>query len=166
MIDNLIFKPFGGHFLHTVKWFPVLLFLVVTQFNVFKHCFFNTNNFIWYIPICLHIVKWFRVFVFIVNFCLTLGKGKNSLTSPQFEHILEATYMKQREYGYIPPISQPIKIRQTRHNEYCWWSKDELVSYVLRWTPTHRHTSISRSARTYTHQICADTGFILEDLPG
>ena len=50
-------------------------------------------------------------------------------------------------------------------NGYCWWSKDELINDVLRWTPTHGHTNVDRPAKTYIHQLCEDTRCLLEDLP-
>ena len=45
----------------------------------------------------------------------------------------------------------------------CWWSKDELMSNIFLWTPTHGHTSVGRSAKTYIHQNC--TEWRLEDIP-
>ena len=39
-------------------------------------------------------------------------------------------------YGHLPPITKTIQVRQTRHAGHCWRSKDELISDVLRWTPT------------------------------
>ena len=33
------------------------------------------------------------------------------------------------------------------------------------WTPSHRHASVGRLARTYQPQLCTDTGCSLEDLP-
>ena len=44
-------------------------------------------------------------------------------------------------------------------------SKDELISDVLPWTPSHRRTSVGRSARTYLQQLFTDTGCSREDLP-
>ena len=39
--------------------------------------------------------------------------------------------------GYLPPISQTIQVRRTRHAGHCWLSKDELISGVLLQTSTH-----------------------------
>ena len=39
-------------------------------------------------------------------------------------------------------ISQTIQVRWARHSEHCWRNKDELISYILQWTPTTGHTSI------------------------
>ena len=32
-------------------------------------------------------------------------------------------------------------------------------------SPTHSHTSVSQPAKTYIHQLYADTGFLLQNLP-
>ena len=44
-------------------------------------------------------------------------------------------------------------------------SKNELISDVLRWTPTIRHSSVSRLRKIYTNLVCTDTGSRLENLP-
>ena len=46
-----------------------------------------------------------------------------------------------------------------------WRSRDELISDVLLWTPTHGREKAGRPARTYIQQLCKDTGCSLEDLP-
>ena len=33
------------------------------------------------------------------------------------------------------------------------------------WTPTHVHANVGQPAKTYIYQLCADTGYSLEDLP-
>ena len=33
----------------------------------------------------------------------------------------------------------------------CWRSKEELISDVLLWTPSHRHASVGQPGRTYLH---------------
>ena len=60
---------------------------------------------------------------------------------------------KQRLYCHLPPISQTIKVRRTRHFEYCWCSKDELGSDFLLWTPTQRHTCAGRPTNTYISSV-------------
>ena len=47
----------------------------------------------------------------------------------------------------------------------CWRSRDELISDVLLWTPTHGRAKAGRPARTYIQQLCEDTGCCPEDLP-
>ena len=44
---------------------------------------------------------------------------------------------KQQLYGNLPPITKTIQVRWTRHVEHCWRSRDELISDILLWTPSH-----------------------------
>ena len=67
-------------------------------------------------------------------------------------------------YGHLPPITKTIQVRRTRHAGHCWRSKDELISDVLLWTPTHGCARVGRPARTYIQQLCEDTGCNPEDL--
>ena len=68
-------------------------------------------------------------------------------------------------YGHLPPITKTIQVRRTRHAGHCWRSKDELISDVLLWTPTHGCARVGRPAWTYILQLCEDTGCNPEDLP-
>ena len=68
-------------------------------------------------------------------------------------------------YGHLPPITKTIQVRRTRHAGQCWRSRDELISDVLLWTPTHGRAKAGRPARTYIQQLCEDTGCCPEDLP-
>ena len=75
---------------------------------------------------------------------------------------------KQQLYGHLPPITktiQTIQIRQTRHAGHCWRSRDELISDVLLWAPSHSWAKAGRPAQTYIEQLCEDTGCSPEDLP-
>ena len=72
--------------------------------------------------------------------------------------------MRLQLYGHLPPITKTIQVRQTRHAGHCWRSKDELISDVLLWTPTHGCARVGRPARTYIQQLCEDTGCNPEDL--
>ena len=72
---------------------------------------------------------------------------------------------KQQLYGHLPPITKTIKVRRTRHAEYCCRSKDELISDELQLTPSHGRGKAGRSARTYIQQLCADTECSPEDMP-
>ena len=67
--------------------------------------------------------------------------------------------IKQQLYGH-----PPIKIRRTRHVGLCWRSRDELISDVLLWTPSHGRTKAGRPARTYIQQLSADMRCSPEDL--
>ena len=81
-----------------------------------------------------------------------------------FKQILEVAHLQNCSYtATFPPISQTIQIRQTRHAGNCWRSKDELISKVLMWAPTNRHTNIGWPAKTYIHQLCTNIGYRLED---
>ena len=72
---------------------------------------------------------------------------------------------RQQLYGHLPPITKTIQVRLTRHAGHCWRSRDELISDVLLWTPTHGRAKAGRPARTYIQQLCEDTGCCPEDLP-
>ena len=65
---------------------------------------------------------------------------------------------KQQLYGHLPPISKTIKIKRTRHAGHCWRSREELISDVFLWTPSHGGTKARRPARTYIQLLCEDTG--------
>ena len=68
-------------------------------------------------------------------------------------------------YGHLPPITKTIQVRRARHAGHCWRSRNELISDVLLWTPTHGRARAGRPARTYIQQLCEDTGCCPEDLP-
>ena len=68
-------------------------------------------------------------------------------------------------YGHLHPITKTIQVRRTRHAGHCWRSRDELISDVLLWTPTHGRAKAGRPVRTYIQQLCEDIGFCPEDLP-
>ena len=75
---------------------------------------------------------------------------------------------KQQLYCHLPPIRKTIKVRRTkvRRTRHCWRSKDELTSDILRWIPSHGRAKAGRLARSYIQQLCADTWYSHEDLPG
>ena len=73
---------------------------------------------------------------------------------------------KQQPFSHLPPITKTIQVRRTRHSGHCWRSRDELISNMLMWTPSHRQAKVGRPARIYIQQLCVDTGCSLEDLPG
>ena len=72
---------------------------------------------------------------------------------------------KQQLYGHLPPITKTIQVRQTRHAGHCWRSRDELISDVLLWIPSHGHAKAGPQARTYIQLLSADMGCSPEDLP-
>ena len=71
---------------------------------------------------------------------------------------------KLQLYGHRPPITKTIKITRTSHVGHCWRSRDDLMSHVLLWTPSHGRAKAGRPARTYIQQACANTGCSPEDL--
>ena len=72
---------------------------------------------------------------------------------------------KQQLYGHLSPITKTIQVRRTRHAGHCLRSRDELISDVLLWTPSHGRAKAERPTRTYIQQLCEDTGCSPEDLP-
>ena len=72
---------------------------------------------------------------------------------------------KQQPYGHLPLITKTIKISGTRHAGHCWRSRDELVSDVRLWSPSHGQANAGRTARTNIEQLCGDTGYRPEDPP-
>ena len=68
--------------------------------------------------------------------------------------------------GHLPPITKAIKVRRTRHAGHCWRSKDDLISDIRLFTPSHGRANEGRPTRTYIQLICAPTGCSLEDQPG
>ena len=72
---------------------------------------------------------------------------------------------KQQLNGHLPLITKTIQVRRTRHTEHCWRSREELISDVILWTPSHGRTKAGRPVRTYIQQLCADTECSPEDLP-
>ena len=75
------------------------------------------------------------------------------------------TPTKQQLYGHLPPITKTIKVRRTRDAGRCWRSRDELISDVLLWTPSHGRVKAGWQAQTYIQQLCEDMGCSPEDLP-
>ena len=58
-------------------------------------------------------------------------------------------YTKQQLSGHLPPITTTMKIWRNRHVGYSWRSRDELISDVFLWTPSHGRANAGRPARTY-----------------
>ena len=72
---------------------------------------------------------------------------------------------KQQLYDHLPPITETIQVRWTRHAEHCWRSRDKLISDVLLWTPSHGRAKAGRPAWTYIQQLCEYTGCSPENRP-
>ena len=86
--------------------------------------------------------------------------NKLSITSPSGN-----TPKRHQLYDHLPPIMKTIQVRRTRHAGHCWRSRDELISDVILWTPTHGRAKAGRPARKYIQQLCEDTGCCPENLP-
>ena len=71
---------------------------------------------------------------------------------------------KQQLYDHLPLITKTIQVRRTRHAGHYWRCRDELISDVLLWTPSHGHAKAGQPARTYIQQLCKDTGCSPGDL--
>ena len=95
-----------------------------------------------YVYICIYI------YIYIYNLWAILNKS-----------------WRQHPTSHLPPITKTIQVRRTRHAGHCWRSRDELISDVLLWTPTHGRVKAERPERTYIQQLCEDTGCYPEDLP-
>ena len=96
------------------------------------------------------------------------GEAKRQLhknLASNIEQVLAATPHKAPTTR--PPAShhETIQVRRARHAGHCWWSRDELISDVLLWTPTYGRAKAGRPARTYIQQLCEDTECSPEDLP-
>ena len=62
---------------------------------------------------------------------------------------------KKQQYGHLPPITKTMKIRRTRHAGHSCRSRDELISDVFLWTPSHGRAKVRRPDRTYiTTALC------------
>ena len=79
--------------------------------------------------------------------------------------IIQAIHLPGFFMNKAPVICSSIQVRRTRHAWHCWRSRDELISDVLRWTPTYGRAEAGRPARTYIQQLCEDTGCSPEDFP-
>ena len=88
------------------------------------------------------------------------GIQKNAMCC--LEQILEATPLKT---AVVPPLSLHLINHSSKMNKTCWRSKDELISDVLLLTFTYGCARVGQPAKTSIHQLCENTGYILEDLP-
>ena len=73
-------------------------------------------------------------------------------------------HTKHQLYSHLPPITKTIQVRRTRHAGHSWRSREELISDVLQWTPSHGRAEAGRPARKYIQQLCEYTGCSPEDL--
>ena len=121
----------------------------------------------------LYLLTYYISFIIIIITTWTLTKWLEKKLDGNYTRMLRAILNKSwrqhptrhQLYGHLPPITKTIQVRQTRHAGHCWRSRDELISDVLLWTPTHGRAKEERPARTFIQQLCEDTGCCPEDLP-
>ena len=98
-----------------------------------------------------------------------LGKKLDGNSTRMLREILNRPWRqhptKQQLYGHLPPVTKTIQIRRTKHARHCWRNRDELISDVLSWTPSHGRAKAGWPTRTYIQQLCEDTVCNPEDLP-
>ena len=125
------------------------------------------------------LIKW-KFFQAVIMLILLYRCTTWTLTKHMEKKLMATTQECSEQYWARPGGSTPqsssctatyhqswkiIQIRQTRHAGHWWRSKDELISDVLLWTPSHGRAKAGQPARTYIQQLCADVGYSLEDLP-
>ena len=86
------------------------------------------------------------------------GRQLHKNAASNIEQVMEAT----------PRKAAAIRPPTTNHENYesltsqtcraCWRSRDELLSDVLLWAPSHGRAKAGQPARTYKQQLCEDTG--------
>ena len=103
----------------------------------------------------------------VVWFCSLVRKKKQNNPLPIILYRLNSwlLYYNTNYYGHLPPITKTTKVRRTRHAGHCWRSRDELISDVFKWTPSHVWAKAGQPARAYIQQLCEDTRCSPEDLP-
>ena len=74
---------------------------------------------------------------------------KSDLTDKMKRSYFQAVVMSILLYDHLPSITKTIQVRGTRLAGHSWKSRDELISDVLLWTPSHRWAKAGRQARTY-----------------
>ena len=115
----------------------------------------------------MHISQWRFFIVVSVRSTWTLTKRLENKLNSNYTRKLRAILNKSwwqhptrhQLYGHLPPITKTIQVRRTRHAGHYWRSRDEHISDVLLWTPTHGRAKAGRPARTYIQQLCEDTGY-------
>ena len=100
--------------------------------------------------------KYIHLYAFICIFC--------EVSCTRLYDIKYSYLIRKILNGSIWPIEGTLSGSDSEDNKGAR-SKDELISDVLLWTPTHGCASVGRPARTYIQQLCEDTGCNPEDLP-
>ena len=74
--------------------------------------------------------------------------------------------MKQQLYSHLSPISKTIQVRRTRHAGHNWRIKNEHISNVLLWIPSHGYVHVGQPARTCRQQLLMDLTRAMDDKIG
>ena len=96
----------------------------------------------------------------------TLTKRLEKKLDGNYTRMLRAILNKswrQHPTKHLPPITKTIQVRRTRHAGHCWRSKDELISDVLLWTPTHGRAKAELSIYLSVHSVFVSINFIQKD---
>ena len=72
-----------------------------------------------------------------------------------YKQILEATPFKTAVLQSLT-FNLQNHPKRTKYAGRCKRNKDDLISNVLQWNPTHGHTSVGQPAESYIHLFCAD----------
>ena len=111
--------------------------------------------------ICLREKLWTRTYIGDqVPTCPVFTRAKNKVPFWDFSQFAVTAFI-----FIMLIIACSSKFVLIVHPGHCWRSRDELISDVLLWTPTHGRPKAGRPARTYIQQLCEDTGCSPEDLP-
>ena len=73
---------------------------------------------------------------------------------------------KRRLYGSLPLLSLIIREQRLRFAGHCWRSKNEIVSDLVLWRPSHGFTKCGRPRKTYIDQLTEDTDCEVNELKG
>ena len=79
--------------------------------------------------------------------------------------ILETTFHNKLAVRPLTTHQKKIRPRRIRHAGDCGKSKNELISDILQWTPSHERAGVGRPVGTYLQWLYTDIGCSLEDLP-
>ena len=81
-------------------------------------------------------------------------------------HFFNAASHIEQVLETAPHITAAVRPLTTHHENYqsqtnqtcrhCWRSRDELISDVLLWIPSHGRAKAGRPAQTYIQQLSAD----------
>ena len=100
---------------------------------------------------------------------LTLEKWLEKNLNTNYTRMLCAVLNKSRKLYSTELVVSPFTSHLTNHprnmSKTYWRSKNKLISDILLCTPAYGYTSVDWLVKTYIHQLCADNGCHLENLP-